>query len=290
VADLVTLVLLLLVKLAVAAMVLAIGMSTSFLDVAYLWRRPGLLLRSVLAMYVAVPLAAVLVATITPAAPGVKAALLVLAVSAGAPLLPRKLGSTGNGAYVFSLSVTSSLLAILIVPAWISLLARQFDVSGQVSSADVSISIVKAFLLPLLIGIVFRVAAPARSEQVAGRLLKVAGVVLILAGIAVFLLHWDIVLEMRAPGLLALLALIVAALGIGHLLGGPNPEDRTVLAIACATRHVGIAVVVATTFRGPRTLVVIAAYVITSAFVSIPYLIWRRHMAVVDMQRQADRR
>jgi len=41
----------------------------------------------------------------------------VLAVSAGAPLLPRKLMKIGDGAYIFSLALTSSLLAILLVPA-----------------------------------------------------------------------------------------------------------------------------------------------------------------------------
>src|SRR5271165_6755745 len=49
----------------------------------------------------------------------VEIALLVLAVSAGAPLLPRKLMKIGDGAYIFSLVVTSSLLAILVVPAWL---------------------------------------------------------------------------------------------------------------------------------------------------------------------------
>ena len=75
--------LLTLLKLSVGALILAIGMGSTFSDLAFLWRRPGLLLRSLLAMYVLVPLAAFLLVTLLPIAPGVKAALLVLAVSAG---------------------------------------------------------------------------------------------------------------------------------------------------------------------------------------------------------------
>ena len=60
-------------------------------------------------------------------APGVEIGLLVLAVSAGAPLLPRKLMKIGDGAYIFSLVVTSSLLAILLVPAWLAVLGALFD-------------------------------------------------------------------------------------------------------------------------------------------------------------------
>jgi Sodium Bile acid symporter family len=119
-------VLLLLVKISVGALILAIGMGATVADLAYVWRRPGLLLRSLLAMYVLVPLAALFLVKTWPLAPGVKAALLVLAVSAGAPLLPRKLQRFGSDAYVFSLVVTSSLLAIVVVPAWIALLALVF--------------------------------------------------------------------------------------------------------------------------------------------------------------------
>ena len=90
-------------------------MGATLADLTYVWRRPGLLLRSLLAMYVLV-LAALLLVMTWPLAPG-KAALLVLAVSAGAPLLPRKLQRFGSDAYVFGLVVTSSLLAIVVVPA-----------------------------------------------------------------------------------------------------------------------------------------------------------------------------
>jgi bile acid:Na+ symporter, BASS family len=276
VVSLLTVPLILLAKIAIVAMILAIGMGSTFSDVTYIWRRPNLLLRSLLAMYVVVPLVTLLIATIVPVVPAVKAALLVLAVSAGAPLLSRKLGGIGNSAYVFSLTLTSSLLAIIIVPAWVALLAWHFGVAAQVSPADVAAMIAKAFLLPLLVGMVSHLVAPALSERVAERLLPVGGIVLSLAGVAVLILHWDIVLEVHGPGLLALLLLILVAMAVGHYLGGPSPEDRTALAIACATRHVGIAVVVATMFRGPRTLVLIAAYVVTSALVSLPYLRWRR--------------
>src|SRR5271170_735109 len=114
-------------------MILAIGMSSTFSDVTYMWRKLGLLVRSLMAMYVAVPLATLLVAAIIPMASAVKAALLVLVVSAGEPLLPRKLGGIGDGPYVFSLLVTSSLLAIILVPAWVALLARHFGSSAKVS-------------------------------------------------------------------------------------------------------------------------------------------------------------
>jgi len=75
------------------------------------------------------------------------------------------------------------------------------------------------------------------------------------------------------------LADAVLARPIGHLLGGPTEDDRTALAIACATRHIGVAVMVATSLPGPRTIVILAVYITTSLVISLPYLRWRRAVA-----------
>lgn len=85
-----------LLKLCLAVLIFAIGLGSSLGDLTYLGRRPGLL----------------------PLAAGEKATLLVLAVSAGAPLLPRKLSRLGGGAYPFSLVVVSSLLVSMPYLAW----------------------------------------------------------------------------------------------------------------------------------------------------------------------------
>ena len=77
-------------------------------------------------------------------------------------------------------------------------------------------------------------------------LVKVSVGVLILAiGMGATLA--DLTYMWRRPGLLLLLAL-----AIGHCLGGPHPDDRTALAIACATRHIGVAVIVATALSAGR--------------------------------------
>jgi BASS family bile acid:Na+ symporter len=282
-----TMMLILTLKLAVGALILAIGMGSTLSDVTYLWRRPGLLLRSLLAMYVLVPLVAFLLVKALPLTVGVEAALLVLAMSAGAPLLPRKLGALGSDAYVFSLVVTSSLLAIVVVPVWVALLAQHFGVAMELSSATVAVVIAKAFLLPLAVGMVIRGLLPKFSDWFADRLLAIAGVVLTGAGVILLATQWKLFLEVRWEGMTTLVGLMVIALAIGHALGGPSPDERTALAIACATRHIGIAVLVATAFRGPRTMVMIAAYIVASALVSIPYLQWRRRKVGAPAQAES---
>ena len=77
------------------------------------------------------------------------------------------------------------------------------------------------------------------------------------------------------------MALVAMALAIGHGLGGPAHDDRTALAVACASRHIGIAVLVAASLPGPRTAVIIAVYIVASAIVlhSLPALAARRGRA-----------
>jgi BASS family bile acid:Na+ symporter len=201
---------------------------------------------------------------------------LVLAVSAGAPLLPRKLMKIGDGAYIFSLVVTSSLLAILLVPAWLGVLGALFDYPVSLRPDRAALVLAKSFLLPLALGMVVRRLFPAIAERVGSRLMAIAGLVLTACALTLLILHWDILLIARWSGVLTLAALVAISLAIGHLLGGPAEDDRTALAIACATRHIGIAVLVAASVPGPRTSVLIAFYILTSAVISIPYLRWRR--------------
>ena len=271
--------LLLVLKLSVASLIFAIGLGSTAADFGYLWRRPALLVRSLLAMYVVVPLAALAAVRLLALPTPVKTAILVLAISAGAPLLPKKLMKLGREGYVFSLVVTSSLLAIVVVPAWLTLLGPYFGRESSVEPRAVALLVAKAFLGPLALGmLVRRVVGPA-AERASEWILKVAGATLLAAGLLLLLAAGRLLLDVGWLPLLALAGMTAIALGIGHALGGPDPDDRTALAVACATRHVGIAMLAASTTPGPRVVALVLAYVLASAAVSIPYLKWRGRTA-----------
>jgi len=265
-----------LVKVCITALILAIGMRSTVDELTYLWRRPRLLTRSMLAMYVFVPLVAVALARLLPIPPGLKVALVVIAISAGAPLVPRKLMPLSNDGYVFSVIATSSLLAIVTVPLWLMALSGLSGVTPQITPADVARLLGKAFVLPLAIGMGIRALAPAAAERLSDLLLKVAGALLGLGGLVLLVLGWPLLREAGWISILVLGLLTGAALAIGHLLGGPDPQDRTALAIACSTRHLGIAVLVAASVPGQRTGVLVMAYLVASFLASIPYAQWRR--------------
>lgn len=141
--------LLVVLKWTVAFLILAIGTDSSLSDLTYLWRRPALLVRSLLAMCVVVPLIAVVIVRSFALPTGVNLALLVLAVSAGASLLPRRPMRLGNRAYLFSLVVSSSLLSIVTVPAWVGILAPMFGKTSTLTATLVVVYLIASAVVSL---------------------------------------------------------------------------------------------------------------------------------------------
>jgi len=228
--------LLLVLKVSVVAFIFAIGLGSTMGDLTYLWRRPGLLTRSLLAMYVAVPLAVSLLAKAFGLPGPVRLAIFVLAISAGAPLLPKKLSKLGREGYVFSLVVTSSLVAVVAVPAWMELLGSLVGRDSSLNPRAVAATIAKAFLAPLAVGMILHALMPKLAEKLSDWIGGAAFAVLAVAALVLIVAARRMIFEVGWVSLLALAATALVALAIGHLMGGPDPADRKALAVSCASR------------------------------------------------------
>ena len=88
---------------------------------------------------------------------------------------------------------------------------------------------------------------------------------------------------------MALAAFVLVGLAVGHFLGGPGEDDRTVLAIATASRHPGMAIAVATASFPEQKLVTPAVimYLIVCGLVSLPYVRWRKRCAAATAHLHA---
>jgi BASS family bile acid:Na+ symporter len=79
----------------------------------------------------------------------------------------------------------------------------------------------------------------------------------------------------------ALAAVVVAGLVVGHLMGGPEPEHSTVLALSSASRHPAIALTLASiNYPDEQFVGIILLYLIISAVICIPYVAWQRRRSV----------
>jgi len=273
----------LVLKASIILIVLSLGLKATVGDATYLFRRPGLLLRSLLAMQVIMPLlAAALAAAFDLKAP-VKAALLLLSVAPVPPVLPNKqVKAGGSKSYIYGLLVAASLLAVGLVPLMVRLLGLLFNRETYIAPATVALIVLINILVPLAVGIVVRRLAPALAERAAPIISGLGNVLMIAAVIPVLVTAWPAIASLVGDGtLLAIAAFVVSGLAVGHLLGGPEEDDRAVLALATATRHPGIAIAIAGANLAGNKLVpaAILLSLLVNALLSIPYLAWvqRRH-------------
>src|SRR6185369_15606072 len=126
------------VAASIVLQVIAIGVETRPSNLLTCIRRPSWLLRIIIAMYIAVPLLATVLAQVSGAADRMKAAMLLMAIAAVAPLLPRKLLKIGvDAGLAESLSAVTMLLAIPLVPITATVVGMMFGRAVVVSPSAV---------------------------------------------------------------------------------------------------------------------------------------------------------
>ncbi|MCX7098362.1 MAG: hypothetical protein NTV43_10720 [Methylococcales bacterium] len=269
--------LLIIIKLAITSLVFATGLSAVRGDLFWIWRHPSLLARSFLAMYILVPLVAIAMVMAFDLPRGTKMGLLFLSISAGAPLLPRKLLKIGGDpAFAYSIVIATSMAAIITVPASLALLQPLLPTGMDVKIGQLAATILKTFLLPLTAGMLVRKFYPSGADKLGDPIMRYAGMLLIMGAVGIMVSSFRQIIGLGLPSITAFAGLTFIALAIGHCLGGPDAAQRTSLAVSCASRHIGLALVLAADIKGSGSSPIIATYLFSSALVSIPYLRWRK--------------
>jgi BASS family bile acid:Na+ symporter len=275
---------LLAVKASLALTVFAVGLQATSRDVTYLLRHPALLVRSFVSMNVVMPLLALWAAIVFDLHPAVKLALITLAMSPVPPFLPgRAMKAGGAASYTVGLFATASLLAIIVIPASMWLLGRLFAVPFHMPASVVARIVTVTVLVPLAAGIVVRHYLPTAAARFVKPVALIATLMLIGGLIPLFVHVWpDIKLLLGNGTLLAIIALTFVGLAMGHILGGPSDDNRTVLALATASRHPAVAIAIASTNFPGEKLVVAAVLLdlIVSAVASAPYTAQSRRQAL----------
>jgi len=273
------------IDLSMALMVFSVALSAGSERLRGAFRSPGLLARSLVAMFVVMPVVAVLIARNFDLNRELLVALVLIALSPVPPVLPSKQIKAGGGTnFVLGLLVTAALAAIAIVPAGVALIGRLFGRELEVPYDVVGRTVGMSVLLPVLAGLVVARAAPAFAARAAGPLSKFAGILLLVCFLPALWATWStIAAQMTNFTVVAIVAFILVGLAVGHFLGGPDPGDRTALALATATRHPGVAIAVLRAVEPDSKAVtlVILLYLVVGMVATIPYVRWRtrRHAA-----------
>ena len=240
-----------LLTLAAAATVftvmLTLGLGIAIVEFRWVLAHPGLVVRGLFAVLIAVPAIALIVTRALDLPRMADIGIVLMAISPGAPVaLRRSLDAGGHRAFAPALQIMVALLAVVSMPLSIAALDVVYagdaeHLSGAPRKAGVHRAAPSA--LARHVDAPLRRGARGAHRARAGARRKVAadharghGARQRMAGSA-----WT-----PARGSAVAVVLVTAcALAVGHLLGGPVPATRTAVAITSAARNPGLALLVA---------------------------------------------
>ncbi|MEE9458002.1 MAG: hypothetical protein V3W11_12725, partial [bacterium] len=184
--------------------------------------------------------------------------------------------------YAASLQVTVNLFAIVTIPLFLYVLSMLFEPDAHVLPGVIARQVATVQFAPLVFGILLATIWPRFTHRFGGIITKVSNVMLVVLVVIVGLAGWRAFLDaFHGMGWLSFVAaaiIIGVSLTLGHLLGGPEKEKRTTLAVMCIVRNLGLVFfLVMRDFPGQGMVGVLVAYVIIGVVVQTVYTTLRKH-------------
>jgi len=267
------------INLSMWLMVFAVALNAGAWRARMIFREPALLARSLVAMYVVMPFFAVWVALSFDLNRAVVTALILLALSPVPPVLPSKqIKAGGNTNFVIGLLVIAALAAIFMVPAGVAAIGRVFGYDLEVPFAVTARVVGISVLLPVIAGLVVARAVPGFAERIAGPVSTASSILLFVLLVPIVAMRWSALAgQVGNYTIVAILLFIAVGLLAGHVLGGPDRDNRTALALATATRHPGVAIAVLHVIapEAENVAPVVLLYLLVGIVASVPYVKWR---------------
>lgn len=235
-------------NISLVATVFAYALHAQLGDLRYLRERPRLLVLSLLSIFVVTPAAALAVVSVFEMPTTAKVGIVALSLSIVPPLMPQKyIGHPDEHSYAVGLTLTSGVLAVLIIPLQVTILGAITDRPYGLDPAAVGGVVFALMVLPLLAGLAFRRVLPELASKLVEPLPRIAGTVTSVALVILLVVLaptvWDTI---NVATVFAMVLFGVVALAAGHVLGGPERSRSVVLAISSASRHPSVAFTIAT--------------------------------------------
>jgi bile acid:Na+ symporter, BASS family len=253
----------------VLSSMLAMGLGLTVSQIITPLRNARMVVLSLLANFVLMPLAAVALAALLRLDQPLGVGLLLLGTAAGAPFLP-KLAQIAKGNLAFAVGLMVLLMVVTV--GYLPLVLPVLLPGVSVNPAKIARSLFLLMLLPLAGALAvkarFAVAA-ARTKPVLDRVSNLSLILLVLLITAANINN--VLAVFGTHGILAGLLFIAVGFGIGWLLGGPGMDTRRVLALGTAQRNIAAALVVGSqSFSDPKVVVMVVVVAIVSLLVLMP--------------------
>jgi BASS family bile acid:Na+ symporter len=249
---------------------------------AYFREQPGLMLRSLLATLVLVPLAAIGLIFLLKPSPSVAIGLAILVACPPAPLMLKAATKKGGGSAEFmaSLHLSLALLAFVTVPAMLYMLSMLLNFKSQVDLGVMAWILARTILIPVALGLAIRGLFPSAADRLAPVIGKIGTVGIIVVAVAAIAALYPALLNMDAWSYFVIAVVSLAGLTIGHFFGPADASEKTVLAVECGVRHPVLALTIAASNYSPQqALPVMVPCIISFILIAMLYMTWRGKQA-----------
>jgi BASS family bile acid:Na+ symporter len=272
-------------KIAFLAFVVATMFGTGLkLTVQQIWqplRNILLVVLSLFANFVLVPLFVYLLLQVIPVNESVKDGFIIMALASGPPALP-KLAQIVKGDLAFSTGLMMMLMfgTVFYMPIVLPLVLQ----GVEVNSWDIAKPLILMMLTPLGIGLLIK---KAKSESIAVNLqtitVKISNFGLLLGLGVRLIVHCNEILVLLKTGVIFICAIfIIFSFTVGYLLGGPGIDTQRVLGVGTAQRNFAAALLIGTSnFDNPN---VISVIMVTSLLMMVSVLIFVKNLPELDQE------
>jgi predicted Na+-dependent transporter len=229
-----------------------------------------------IANFVVVPAAAVVLARLLPMEQTTSTALVIYGCCAGAPFLPKLAQMAGSDV---ALSVGVMVLLMVVTVAYAPIVLPLAVEGATVDAWQIASSLVVFMLIPLGVALVVRVRYPELAAEWVGPAGQVSTTALLIGIAAGLFVSWrEIIGAIGSWVFIGVALLVVVALAAGYLAGYGRPGATTrVTMLGTAQRNVSAALVVAGSLGGDVVvLTLVGGLVIIVALIVLAGEIGRR--------------
>jgi bile acid:Na+ symporter, BASS family len=253
----------------VVSSMVAMGLGLKVAQITAPLRNLRLVSLSLLANFVLMPAAAVVLARVLRLDEPLGVGLLVLGVAAGAPFLPKLTQiAKGNLAFAVALMVLLMVITVGYLPLVLPILLP----GVSVNPAKIARSLVLLMLVPLAVALAVNAKLPAAAARAKPLFDRLSSLGLILVVVLLVVVNFNKVLSVFGTrAILAGMLFIAFGYAVGWALGGPAADTRPVLGLGTAQRNIAAALVVGgQSFSNPSVVVMVVVVAIVSLLILLP--------------------
>lgn len=257
--------------------VFALALRARASDALYLFTHPGAGLRAFVAIFVVVPVVALVLAAAFDLPDPVRIALLAIALSPLPPILPRKQLKAGAGVnYVTGLLFGAAVASVIIAPLGLLFVDWLLPRQSLLHPMSVIPPVLIGTAMPIVLGVVVhRLLGDERALKLADPVAKLGTIVFFLIALVLIGALAPQMWQVIGNGtVVALSAMILAGAGASYWLGNRNPGEKSALLLAATARHPGVAIAIASANFPDAKLAPAAILLGTllSVIIAIPFL------------------